>query len=109
MRLRDDPQTVGDAIREALGVPVSTQFAWRRFEAFRGWRKAVERLGVLVCQFPGKGIGELRGTSILHFPLPVIGINSKGTSAFKTFHATARAGFLFIWTGYENRSLRQIR
>lgn len=84
--LREDPQAVGGAMRAALNIPVSTQLDWAsEFVAYRAWREAVERLGVLVCQFPGKGLGELRGTSILRFPLPVIGISSKELPLSKAF------------------------
>jgi Zn-dependent peptidase ImmA (M78 family)/DNA-binding XRE family transcriptional regulator len=76
--LREDPQTVGQAIRAALGIPITAQLNWEsEFVAYRTWRQAVERLAILICQFPGKNLGEVRGTSILRFPLPVIGISSK--------------------------------
>jgi len=84
--LREDPQDVGEAMRAALGVPVSAQLDWvSEFVAYRAWREAVERLAVLVCQFPGKGLGEVRGTSILRFPVPVIGISSKELPLSKPF------------------------
>lgn len=57
----------------------------REFAAYRVWRIAVERLGVLVCQMPGKGLGDVRGTAIVHFPLPVVGISSKELSLRKPF------------------------
>jgi Zn-dependent peptidase ImmA (M78 family)/transcriptional regulator with XRE-family HTH domain len=84
--LKEDPQLVGEAMREGLGIPISTQLGWEsEFVAYRAWRETVERLGVLVCQFPGKGIAEVRGTSILHFPLPVVGISSKELPLSKPF------------------------
>jgi hypothetical protein len=34
---------------------------------------------------PGKGLGDVRGTAIVHFPLPVVGISSKELSLRKPF------------------------
>lgn len=82
----EDAEVVGRRVREALGISLEAQFAWpSEFAAYRSWREAVEQLGVLVCQFSGKGLGEVRGTSILHFPLPVAGVSSKELPLSKPF------------------------
>lgn len=84
--LREEVEQVGERLRSALGVPLSEQFAWpSEFGAYRAWRVAVEHLGVLVCQMPGKGLGDVRGTAILHFPLPVVGVSSKELPLRKPF------------------------
>ena len=84
--LYEDAEVVGNRMRAALEISLEAQLAWpSEFAAYRAWREAVERLGVLVCQFAGKGVGEMRGTSILHFPLPVAGINSKELPLSKPF------------------------
>lgn len=84
--LREDPEAVGQRVREALDISLETQLGWpSEFAAYRAWRESVERLGVLVCQFPGKGLGEIRGTSIFHFPLPVAGVSSKELPLSKPF------------------------
>lgn len=84
--LQDEPEAVGNAMRRALGLAVEVQFGWAsEFVAYRAWRESVERLGVLVCQFPGQGVGAVRGTSIVHFPLPVVGISSKELPLSKPF------------------------
>jgi len=84
--LRESVEAVGQRLRAALAVSLSEQFGWvSEFAAFRQWRTAVERLGVLVCQMPGKGIGEVRRTSIVHFPLPVAGISSTELPLSKPF------------------------
>ncbi|MGE3843790.1 MAG: ImmA/IrrE family metallo-endopeptidase, partial [Vicinamibacterales bacterium] len=68
-------------LRTALGVSIGTQLAWpNEWVAWRHWRQAVETIGVLVFQFPKVPLSEVRGTAILHFPLPAIGINSKESS-----------------------------
>jgi transcriptional regulator with XRE-family HTH domain len=84
--LAENEEAVGQRLRMALGVSLEEQFGWvSEFAAYRAWRAAVESLGVLVCQMPGKGIGEIRGTSIVHFPLPVAGVSSKELPLSKPF------------------------
>jgi Zn-dependent peptidase ImmA (M78 family) len=80
--LSEPPQVAGARLREALGVTPEEQVGWRNeWQAWRRWREAVEGLGVLVFQFPKVSLQQARGVTVLHFPLPVIGINSKETSA----------------------------
>jgi len=82
----EDAESVGGRIREALGISVQEQLRWpSEFAAYRAWRAAAERLGVLVCQFSGKDISGIRGTSIIHFPLPVVGICSREIPLSKPF------------------------
>ena len=73
--------TVSARLRTALGIHDADQRTWRDgWRAWRQWRTAVENLGVLVFQFPGVALDEVRGLCLLHQPLPVIGINSKELS-----------------------------
>ncbi len=84
--LRENIEVVGERLRSALSITLADQFEWpSEFVAYRSWRVAVERLGVLVCQMPGKGLGDVRGTAIVHFPLPVVGISSKELPLRKPF------------------------
>jgi Zn-dependent peptidase ImmA (M78 family) len=77
-RLSEGPTTVGQRLREALGVAIEQQLAWRdEWQAWREWRSAVEQSGVLVFQFPKVPLEQTRGVSVLDFPLPAVGINSK--------------------------------
>lgn len=81
-RLRETPADVGTRLRSALGVRDQEQCAWRNeWQAWRSWRAAVEKLGVLVFQFPQVGLQEVRGLTLPLFPGPVIGINSRELSA----------------------------
>lgn len=50
--------------------------AW---SAWRGWRSAIEDLGILVFQFPKVALDEVRGLTLPKPPLPVVAINSKET------------------------------
>jgi Zn-dependent peptidase ImmA (M78 family) len=84
--LNENTETVGQRLRESLDVPHSEQIGWiSEYAAYRSWRRAVEKMGVLVCQFSGKDLKDLRGTSIVHFPLPVVGLNSKELPLSKPF------------------------
>src|SRR5262245_31292398 len=81
-----DPEAAAGAIREALGVSLETQSTWRQeYEAWTGWRAAVERVGALVFQAAELPIEEARGFSIAEFPMPVIVANSKDTPRGRVF------------------------
>jgi Zn-dependent peptidase ImmA (M78 family) len=76
--LRESPAEVAARIRAAIAIPDADQLSWRDgWLAWREWRTAVEDHGVLVFQFPGVDVQEVRGLSLLHQQMPVIGINSK--------------------------------
>lgn len=80
-RMADGIPSVSARLRAALGVSVESQLAWpNEWAAWRHWREAVENIGVLVFQFQKVPLDEVRGTALLHFPLPAIGINSKESS-----------------------------
>jgi len=79
--LTEPPASVAARLRQALGVSVEAQLSWgSEWVAWSTWREAVESLGVLVFQFPGVALEEVRGISLLQWPLPVVGVNSKETS-----------------------------
>jgi len=77
-RLNESPADVGARLRSALALDVTAQLNWpNEWRAWAGWRAAVENIGVLVFQFPKVALDEVRGVSLLRFPLPVAGVNSK--------------------------------
>lgn len=79
--LRERPAEVGRRLRVLLGVSIQQQLDWKdEWEAWRRWRGAVEAAGVLVFQFPQVSLNEVRGVSLLKFPVPAIGINSRETA-----------------------------
>jgi Zn-dependent peptidase ImmA (M78 family) len=79
--MRESPAEVGRRLRALLGVSVQEQLDWKdEWQAWRRWREAVELAGVLVFQFPKVSLNEVRGVSLLKFPMPAIGINSKETA-----------------------------
>lgn len=80
--LNERPGLVGARLRSLIGVSAQEQLDWRdEWQAWRRWRDAVELAGVSVFQFPKVSLKQARGVSLLLFPLPAIGINSKESSA----------------------------
>jgi Predicted Zn peptidase len=74
----EDPNVVGARFRAALGVSVEEQLSWKNeWQASSRWRDAAESVGALVFQFPKVPLSEVRGVSLLVFPTPAIGVNSK--------------------------------
>lgn len=99
-QLSETPAAVGRRLREVLGVSSARQMAWRdEWQAWREWRSAVEDSGVLVFQFPKVPLNQVRGVSLLHFPAPVIGINSKelapGARIFTLLHELVHVALAF--------------
>lgn len=85
-KLVENPEHVAERLRSILGISLAAQKAWpHEFRAWHEWRIAVENTGVLVFQFSKVDITEIRGLSLLEFPLPVIGINTKEIPASKPF------------------------
>jgi len=73
----EDPELVGQRIRELLGITWDEQLNWpSAHAALNSWREAIEGLGILVFQTGGIDIEEMRGTGVPHGPLPVIVINN---------------------------------
>ena len=102
---------VGARMREATGIDPLSQLDWAdEWRAWDAWRTAVERLGVLVFQFPKVALEEVRGLALLRMPLPVIAINSKeipGAKGYTVFHELAH---LMLAAGNEEKpALREDR
>jgi Zn-dependent peptidase ImmA (M78 family)/DNA-binding XRE family transcriptional regulator len=78
----EPPVAAGARLRNVLGITPEDQLEWRdEWQAWRHWREAVERIGVLVFQFPKVDLKQVRGVALPLFPLPAIGINSRESSA----------------------------
>lgn len=74
--LKDNPEQVGQQIRDFLTITLQTQVGWKNdYEALNGWRKALEAAGVLVFQAEKIDVAEMRGFAIGERPLPVIVVN----------------------------------
>lgn len=76
------------AIRRHLGVSLTEQREWRRPDvAFKAWREALERIGVLVFQTTRVDIHEMRGFSMAERDLPAVLLNGGDAAAGKCFSA----------------------
>jgi len=81
-----DPEDLGAAARELLGVSLETQFAWTtRAKALNGWIEAVTALDVLVLQVQAVSRKEMRGFSIAEDRLPIIVLNGAEFPNARTF------------------------
>ena len=84
--LQEPPARVGQRLRLAAGVSVEAQLGWaNEYEAWRAWRAAAERLGVLVFQFAKVPLSEVRGLALPRTPLPVAAVNGKEMPEPRTF------------------------
>ena len=88
----DAAEQVVAQVRELLGVPLSTQQAWRRpDDALKVWRSAVEDVGVYVFKRSFKQ-PEVSGFCLEHDRFPVIVINNSTAytrQVFTLFHELA--------------------
>jgi Zn-dependent peptidase ImmA (M78 family)/transcriptional regulator with XRE-family HTH domain len=101
VNLTADPENAAARVREELGIPVETQMGWsNKYRALAEWRRALERLGVLVFQldFP---VEEMRGFSLPSPTTPAIALSVHDGPAPRSFsmfhefaHLAARAAVL---------------
>lgn len=106
----EDPESVGARIRETLGVSWETQIASRDPQtAWRIWRSAVERAGVLVFQTGDIDVDEMRGTSIPEGPLPVILVNSADSPHGKIFTLVHEFAHVLLFNGGHRTSTMEGR
>ena len=96
--LKDNPETVGEAVRAFLGVEDDDQRrAGRKDRAFDFWRRRIEEHDILVFVVSGPAysvaLSQMRGFAIAKPDLPVIVINgrdySQGGKAFTLLHELA--------------------
>jgi Zn-dependent peptidase ImmA (M78 family)/transcriptional regulator with XRE-family HTH domain len=100
--LAEPPTKVAARVRAALEISVATQVGWAsEWQAWAAWRGAVERLGVLVFQFPKVPLEEARGLSLLRSPLPVAAVNSKESAESRSFTLIHEVVHLMLAGGNE--------
>lgn len=88
--LEEDPEMVGQRLREFLGVTLEARAAWTGlYDAYNNWRAAAERCGVLVFQASDVSLDQMRGFSIAEEPAPAVIVSTKDTPngrIFTLFH-----------------------
>lgn len=86
--LDDNPEVVGQKIRQALGISFAEQTTWRKrgvLESFKAWRRAIEAYGVLVFQISGVETDEVNGFALATTFLPIIAVNRGDVPNRRTF------------------------
>ena len=109
--LSESPLDVASQLRAALDIDVEEQLEWpSEWRAWAAWRGAVENLRVLVFQFSKVELAESRGLSLLRFPLPVAGVNSREQPESRNFTLIHEVVHLMLASGNEEKpALRETR
>jgi Zn-dependent peptidase ImmA (M78 family) len=97
--VRTDKESLSAEVRELLGVSREEQASWSQddYGPFRGWRAAVERLGVLVMQAGGVPVEEMRGfASIEPAEVPAILVNNKDDPRARAFTVLHEFGHVVL-------------
>lgn len=103
-RLSENAETVAARIRSTLNVSLETQFAWRDdSQAWKGWRSAIEATGALVFLFADVNPEEVRGVSLFHPSLPVIGINNHEVRSSRPFTLLHEFVHILLSTGAQEK------
>lgn len=93
------PAALAAAIREYLGINISTQKSWKsNDEALRSWRAAVESAGVFVFKDSFKQ-KDISGFSLFDEEFPVIYINNGTAKTRQMFTLFHEIGHLLTHTG----------
>jgi Zn-dependent peptidase ImmA (M78 family)/transcriptional regulator with XRE-family HTH domain len=79
-------EIAGQRIRQLLGVnseqiPSNSKI----YEQLKFWKKRIEALGILVFQFQGIGVNEMRGFVFSKIPYPTIAVNQKDSIHARIF------------------------
>jgi len=109
--LSEAPSAIADRLRAALKIELSVQLGWPNdWRAWAEWRGAAESIGVLAFQFPRVTLEEARGLSLLRFPLPVAGVNSKEQPESRSFTLLHEVVHIMLAAGSEEvPALRETR
>ncbi|WP_426438405.1 ImmA/IrrE family metallo-endopeptidase [Bradyrhizobium genosp. P] len=86
--MTEDPEIVGQRIRNALGVTEELQHEWRDIDGrtgFNAWRSRIETAGVFVFQTTAVSSEEASGFAIYAEISPVISVNRKDALTRRTF------------------------
>lgn len=93
------PKLLPGIVRKTLGVSREEQADWKQdaYAPLRGWREAVERLGVLVMQDGPVPVHEMRGfASIDPRDIPAILVNNKDDPRARAFTILHELGHVIL-------------
>jgi Zn-dependent peptidase ImmA (M78 family)/transcriptional regulator with XRE-family HTH domain len=96
---KEDPETVGARIRDALGITIQLQASWKDNDGragFNAWRQRIEDAGVLVFQTTRFSTDEASGFAISGDRLPVIAVNRKDVLTRRTFSLLHELAHLMV-------------
>jgi Zn-dependent peptidase ImmA (M78 family)/DNA-binding XRE family transcriptional regulator len=81
-----DLDSIANHIRDKIGISIDEQFQFKNsYDAFRKWKGAIEKYGILTLTFNNVSVQEARGFSIYNKILPIIAINIKDSVNAKIF------------------------
>lgn len=93
--IQDDPEHIAARAREYLGVSLEIQLDWSAADdAYRQWRVAIERSGVLVFHF---SLPHRSGFALVEQPFPIIAVStSKEKDTAKQFTLMHELGHVIL-------------
>lgn len=84
--LKDDPESLGASVRDALVVSYDEQSKLREARlSFNYWRTILESAGILVFQAADAELPAMRGFSLSLFPMPIVVVNRKDSYTGRVF------------------------
>jgi transcriptional regulator with XRE-family HTH domain len=106
----ENPEVVGERIRQLLGISWAQQVRWpSAYAALNAWRSAIERLGILVFQTGDVELDEMRGTSVPHGPLPIILLNNSDAPHGRIFTLLHEFAHILLTNGGHRTSVMEGR
>lgn len=99
LRLDDDPEIAGQAIRSWLRVPDGDSDHPYQPPSLGQWIDLIEDQGILVIQVRGIDIEEMRGCSISDQPFPVVMLNSKDSVRGRVFTLMHELAHILLRSG----------
>lgn len=103
-KLKENSEDLAIRICKLLNISVEKQFSWKNnSEAWKEWRSAIEATGVLVLLFSNVEHEEVRGVSLFHPSLPVIGINNHEIPSSRPFTLLHEFVHILLKNGMEEK------
>lgn len=95
----EDPEIIGQRIRDSLGVTGDLQHSWSDADGragFNAWRSRIEQAGVFVFQSTALASEEASGFALFAEVSPVISVNRKDALTRRTFSLVHEFAHLMI-------------